>query len=252
MNKENEIRSILDHYLPQVEQEDSILKGNLLGKDESRFIIENPNAFIIGLIADQSVKAEIAWSLPYRLKMRLNSFDFDYIINSLTMEDLEGVIKEKPALHRYPHKMAIYIYKAMEKILREYNGNASEIWNEQSADVIVKRFEEFDGISHKKASLGTLLLIRDLHQEINNKQYIDITYDVHIRRIFLRMGLVKKDTQDNVIEVAKKINPDFPGELTTSFWAIGRHFCHPTNPECDGCPLHDYCREYSYVLKKRT
>ena len=252
MNKENGIKSILDSYLPQIEQGDSILKGNLLDEKENRFVVENANAFIIGLIADQSVKAEIAWSLPYRLKMRINSFDFDYIVNSLTIEDLEKIIKEKPALHRYPHKMATYIYKAMKKILREYNGDASEIWNGQSADVIVRRFEEFDGISHKKASLGTLLLIRDLDKEISNKQYIDIAYDVHIRRIFLRMGLVDKDTQDNVIEAARKINPDFPGELTTSFWAIGRHFCHPTNPDCDNCPLNECCNEHSHNLKKKV
>lgn len=56
--------------------------------------------------------------------------------------------------------MAIYIYGAMKKIIDEYSGDASNIWYNQSADVIIDRLEEFKGISHKKASLGTLLLIR--------------------------------------------------------------------------------------------
>ena len=132
----------------------------------------------------------------------------------------------------------------MKKILEDYNNEAKKIWENQQASVIVKRLEEFKGISHKKASLGTLILIRDLGVDIEDKQNIDIAYDVHIRRIFLRMGLVEKDTQENIINKAKQINPRFPGELTTSFWAIGRKYCFANNPSCEACPLNHYCREY--------
>ena len=80
--------------------------------------------------------------------------------------------------------MANYIFFAMKKILEDYDNDAQKIWKNQQASVIVKRLEEFKGISHKKASLGTLILIRDLGVDIEDKQNIDIAYDVHIRRIF--------------------------------------------------------------------
>ncbi len=250
--QEQQIGEILQEYLPTIEIENSILKGNLLDEPVKEFIVGNPNAFVIGLISDQSVKAEIAWSLPYRLLERLNTFDFDYIINELSVDYIENVIKEKPALHRYPHKMAIYIYEAMKKIIEEYSGDALNIWNNQSADVIIDRLEEFKGISHKKASLGTLLLIRDLGMDISNKSAIDIAYDVHIRRIFLRLGLVDKDTMENVLLSARRINPDFPGNLTTSFWTIGRKYCYATDPNCEECPLKECCKEHKLVYKKKV
>ena len=58
------------------------------------------------------------------------------------------------------------------------------------------------------------------------------------------MGLIEKDTQEDIINKAKQINPKFPGELTTSFWAIGRKYCFANNPSCEECPLRHYCREY--------
>ena len=244
INNDEKINNVLKVFLPTVEQDYSILKGNLLKEAEKSFIYDNPNAFVIGLISDQSVKAELAWSLPYSLYKRLGTFDFKYIVQNFDAQFLEKVIKEKPALHRYPNRMANYIFFAMKKILEEYNNDAQKIWKNQQASVIVKRLEEFKGISHKKASLGTLILIRDLGVDIEDKQNIDIAYDVHIRRIFLRMGLVEKDTQEDIINKAKQINPIFPGELTTSFWAIGRKYCFANNPSCEACPLNHYCREY--------
>ena len=61
--------------------ENNILKGNLLKKEVKDFLINNPNAFLLGLISDQSVKAEIAWSLPYHLKERIGTFDFQKIVH---------------------------------------------------------------------------------------------------------------------------------------------------------------------------
>lgn len=162
----------------------------------------------------------------------------------MSVDYIEHAIKEKPALHRYSHKMAIYIYEAMKKITNEYDGDASKIWTNQSADVIIDRFEKFKGISHKKASLGTLLLIRDLDIHIPNKSAIDIAYDVHIRRIFLRLGLIDNDTMENVLLIARHIEPDFPGNLTTFFWTIGRKYCYVTSPNCEECPLKKCCKYY--------
>ena len=233
-------KTILE-YLKQIENENSILNGNLLLEDEKNFVKNNMNAFVIGLIADQSVKVEIAWSLPYKLSKRLNTFDFNEIIQKYTIEDIEEVIKTKPALHRYPSRMALYIYSAINDIIQKYNVDANNIWMNRSADEIVKLLEEFKGISHKKASLGTMLLIRDLGIDIRDKQNVDIAYDVHIRRTFLRIGLAQNDIQDEILESARKIYSEYPGKLTTAFWTIGRDYCRPTDPACLVCPLSKLC-----------
>ena len=240
-NKEKEISKIILDYLEKIEFSNSILRGDLLNKEEKNFLIENPNAFVIGLISDQSVKAELAWSLPYRLSLRLKTFDFKEILSNYNVSDIENIIRTKPSLHRYPGRMAVYIYEAMKKIVEMYDSNAGNIWNNKNAQEIVDSLEEFKGISHKKASLGTLILVRDLDINVLDKENIDIAYDVHIRRLFYRIGLVDIDTQEKILESARFINPSFPGRLTTAFWQIGRDICRPTNPECLKCPLYKEC-----------
>lgn len=125
---------------------------------------QSSNAFLFGLISDQSVKAETAWSLPYKLKDRMSTFEMQDIISRYNIEDIQQFIREKPALHRYPTNIGKYLYFAAEKLVKEYDSNAENIWLNASAKKIVKRLEDFKGISHKKASLACLLLIRDLRK----------------------------------------------------------------------------------------
>lgn len=239
--KELEILKSILGYLQEIEDKNSILKGDLIKEEEKQFILNNLNAFIIGLISDQSVKAETAWSLPYKLSERLGNFEFKEILKKYTEKDIEDIIREKPSLHRYPSRMANYIYNAMNDIVTKYDSNAENIWKNKTAAEIVESLEKFKGISHKKASLGTLILVRDLGIDIIDKKNIDIAYDIHIRRLFLRLGLVNEDVQEKILEEARKIYPEFPGRLTTAFWTIGREFCRPTEPTCLICPLYDCC-----------
>lgn len=239
--KELEILKSILGYLQEIEDKNSILKGDLIKEEEKQFILNNLNAFIIGLISDQSVKAETAWSLPYKLSERLGNFEFKEILKKYTEKDIEDIIREKSSLHRYPSRMANYIYNAMNDIVTKYDSNAENIWKNKTAAEIVESLEKFKGISHKKASLGTLILVRDLGIDIIDKENIDIAYDIHIRRLFLRLGLVDEDVQEKILEEARKIYPEFPGRLTTAFWTIGREFCRPTEPTCLICPLYECC-----------
>lgn len=226
----------------EVIKDNSILSDNMLKNEERDFLLSDWNAFLIGLISDQSVKAEMAWRLPYYLFKRLGHFDFNKIEQEETVESLEKIIKEKPALHRYPKKMAEYIIFAVNKVVKEYNSSAENIWkNDLNAENVVLKLEGFKGISHKKAALGTLLLVRDFGVSLINLQCIDIAYDVHIRRIFLRMGLIQKDNIQSVSESAKLICKEFPGSLTLPFWVAGREYCRPTNPKCEECYLAEFC-----------
>ena len=62
-------------------KDNSILSDNMLKREEKEFLLSDWNAFLIGLISDQSVKAEIAWRLPYYLSKRLGHFDMDLTLN---------------------------------------------------------------------------------------------------------------------------------------------------------------------------
>lgn len=240
-NDLNFIRQKIFAYEKNIKDDFNIFKGDLLEPAACLFVTSNMNAFLFGLISDSSVKAEIAWSLPYRLKERLHHFDLNKIAN-MDIDELTGIIKEKPALHRYPSNIAKYLKAAAELLISKYESDASNIWaNGASAAEIVSRLEAFKGISHKKAALGSLLLVRDLGIDIKDKENINIAYDIHIRRICLRAGFCSQDTIEDVTMAGKHLLPEFPGRLTSSFWAIGRDICRPTNPLCSECPLDDVC-----------
>ncbi len=241
---------IINNYLDKMGNENNILTGSLLSEEVKSFLQKDANPFLIGLIADQSVKAEIAWSLPYKLKNRMNTFGFIDILNNFSIHEIEDFIKIKPALHRFPSKMAQYIYLAIKDVVEKYEGDASNIWVNKTAKEIVTKLEQFKGISHKKASLGTLLLVRDMNLKIVDMENIDIAYDVHIKRIFKRVGLVEEENEENVLLAARKLNPIFPGKLTTFFWAIGRDYCYATEPKCKSCPLGYECKE-NITVKER-
>lgn len=231
-------------YEKSIANDYNILQGNLLQDAEKEFLLSEANAFIFGLISDQSVKAELAWSLPYKIKQRLGHFDLEKISDLSSFNELEVYIKTKPALHRYPKNIAKYLYCASQLICEKYQGNAENIWKDtKSAVLVLKRLKEFPGISDKKAALACLLLSRDLGVVFEDLHNIDIVFDVHIRRIFLRIGLSKNDTLDEITTAARLMLPEFPGRLTSSFWAIGRDICRPTNPQCLLCPIECYCQK---------
>lgn len=242
MNREKFMQDIYD-YESILGTSENIIKGSLLDAKAKKFLIENANAFLIGLISDQSVKAEWAWSLPYNLQQRIGTFDCESIVADFEEKDIQNAIREKPSLHRYPANIGKYIYNAFLMLNSKYECDAKNIWINESAQSIVDRLEEFKGISHKKASLGCLILTRDFGLNVLDKENIDIIYDVHIRRIFMRTGFSREDSLSAIVEGAKKIYPKFPGYLTSSFWAIGRNYCRPQNPNCNDCPIKDYCEK---------
>ncbi len=239
----SELNKVCNELEKKYISEIRILDNKNLTSAEKDFISSNWNAFLIALICDQSVKEEIAWRLPYRLSERLGYFDFKKILSENNIETLESTIKKKPALHRFPKKVAEYIYSAICDVVKIYEGDVSLIWKEDNdAGHVIEKFKKFKGISHKKAALGVLLLMREFNLKFSNLEQVGIAADVHVTRVFSRMGLIEKEMPELVIEKAKKINPKFPGSLSSAFWIIGRKYCHPAEPSCISCPFFKFCK----------
>jgi len=218
--------------------------GKKLELESSFWVNKNMSSldFLFGVIFDQGIKAERAWEAPNKLKKRLGHLN-PLKISSMSKKDLEKIVFQKPALHRYK-KVVDWILEACKLLNQRYEGNAENIWNDiPRAKDLEMRFEEFKGIGQKKASMAVNILVRDFKIPIKdvNKKDINVSYDIHVRRVFLRAGLVNKDDRSLLINTARKLNPEYPGELDLPAWEIGRRWCHPTNPECDRCFLKEVC-----------
>lgn len=215
--------------------------------EANNLIWNNPLAYLFAVILDQGMKAEKVWEIPYLLKQRLGHLDVRKIAN-MSDEEIIFVFNKRPKLHRFPKTMALGIKKACQFLLQEYDGKAENIWNDNPrSDDLYRRFEEFNGIGQKKASMATNILVRDFGIEVRDRRRIDISYDIHIRRVFLKTGLAEEDDMNLMIKTARKLNPEYPGILDNPCWIIGREYCHPQNPKCNKCPISKVCPKLSTV-----
>jgi endonuclease III len=215
--------------------------------EANKLIIENPDAFLFAVLFDEGQRAERAWEFPHLLSKRIGHLDVKRIAQMRLIE-LVKKFQEKPSL-RMPTKSACFLMFACQKLEDDYNSHARIIWEDiQNTKDIQSRLEGFYGIGQKKASMAVNILVRDLsaypaysNVSVTDKRGIDISFDRHVRRVFLRIGLIEQDNEDILIAKARDLNPDYPGELDLPCWDIGRRWCHPINPNCSECILLKEC-----------
>jgi endonuclease-3 len=201
-----------------------------------------PHAFVLGCIMDQQEKTERAWLAPWQIAQTLGSLEFE-ALERLTLRKIERLFSRPRPLHRFYPKMAVYFHAAVRRISSQYSGNAGRIWAQRPASAeVVRRFREFHGVGPKISSMAVNSLARQLKVPFSDYLAIDISPDVHVRRVLARLGLVSETaTVDQVIIRARELSPDFPGLLDFAPWEIGRNWCHANTPHCADCFMRNVC-----------
>jgi endonuclease III len=46
---------------------------------------------------------------------------------------------------------------------------------------------------------------------------------------------------EQILQAARELSPDYPGKLDLGAWFVGRTWCPPTRPDCEGCRLKAVC-----------
>jgi len=193
-------------------------------RQADRFIRTNWNAWLIGVIFDQGIPAEKAWEAPYLLKQRLGHFNIRRLART-PVSDLRRVVRQAPALHRYVGKLPAWIKVAARKLVKEYDGDAANIWKGcLTAGEVIERPDDFPGIGLKKAHMAA----RDLHEnacDFYRWNQINMAVDVHVRRVWKRAGLVRDTSPAGIMATATRLWPKYPGELDAPTWWIGMTWC---------------------------
>jgi endonuclease III len=200
-----------------------------------------PHAFVLACVMDRQIKAEKAWSIPYKILEEIESFELLRLLK-INQRDIIEIFKRK-SLHRFNEVMGKNSYLAIRKIHNNYQDDASNIWkgNPRSATV-VRRFLEFNGVGIKIATMAANILARDFKVPMEDYINIDVSPDIHVMRVFKRLGFISKDaSNDELIYCARELNPMYPGIFDLSCWEIGRSWCRPIKPICEKCYLNDYC-----------
>lgn len=71
-----------------------------------------------------------------------------------------------------------------------------------------------------------------------------ICVDIHVHRIFNRIGYVKTKTPDETEMKLREILPKkYWIDINTLIVTHGRTICKPINPKCNECPIEKYCEK---------
>lgn len=122
-------------------------------------LAEDPLALLIGMVLDQQVPLERAFSAPADLKDRLGGSLDAAAIARMDPDALAEAFRERPALHRFPGSMATRVQEVCRVIADEYGGRADAVWTGvEDGKELFLRVRALPGFGDQKAKIFVALL----------------------------------------------------------------------------------------------
>ncbi|MFB6836661.1 HhH-GPD-type base excision DNA repair protein [Streptomyces sp. NPDC056361] len=128
--------------------------------DADALLGRSPLAALVGMLLDQQVPMEWAFSGPYTIASRLGADDLDaHEIAARDPEEFAALLSEKPAVHRYPGSMAGRVQQLCRFLVEEYGGDAAAVWaGVATGKELLGRLEALPGFGKQKAQVFLALL----------------------------------------------------------------------------------------------
>jgi uncharacterized HhH-GPD family protein len=118
------------------------------------------NALLIGMLLDQQVPMEWAFTGPWTLTQRLGHLD-PRRIAALDPDEFVALCAVKPAIHRFPAAMARRIHSMCAIIATEWRNDGANIWRDTAdAKDLYARLRRLPGFGDEKAKIFIALLAK--------------------------------------------------------------------------------------------
>ena len=122
-------------------------------------LTRDPLALLIGMVLDQQVPLERAFSAPYDLTQRLGHELDAAELAGYDLDALAALFARPPALHRYPKSMAKRVQDLCRLLVDRYGGDAAAVWRDApNGDTLRRRIAELPGFGAQKAQIFVALL----------------------------------------------------------------------------------------------
>lgn len=131
--------------------------------DADELLSENPLALVIGMVLDQQVPLEWAFSAPLELTRRVGR-DLDAAtLAAMDGDELAALFSQRPALHRYPGSMSQRVQELCRLLVDDYGGRAEAVWEgATSGQELIGRIRGLPGFGDQKAKIFVALLGKQL------------------------------------------------------------------------------------------
>jgi len=222
----------------------------VLVEEAAPLIREDPFAFALAAVLDRGQKAEVIWTLPYFIKKQVGTLDPHFFANA-SLDELSKIFQELPRKPRYVGDAPRTVKELSKIVVNEYDGKVERIWNNRRSESVKATFRRVFGVGPGIASMIVLLLEKwyDVHFDDLDHARMDVKPDAHDVRVFHRLGFISEPKEGLAVDVARRLNPEYPGALDAPTWTIGKNWCTSYNPKCHDCPVREACPKYG-VLKK--
>lgn len=120
----------------------------------------NPNALLIGMLLDQQVPMQWAFTGPATLQQRLGHLD-PAVIATMDEESFVAICCEKPAIHRFPASMGKRIQQVCAFLVEHHDGDAANIWrNVDTGRDVFGRLKALPGYGDEKSKIFVAILAK--------------------------------------------------------------------------------------------
>jgi endonuclease III len=177
----------------------------------------DPFKVLVATILSARTKDETTAAAARRLFERVDNFEE---LGELTESELSKLI--------FP----VGFYKVKARHLKQLPKTISELFGgkiPQDVDALTN----LPGVGRKTANLVVAVAFKKPA----------VCVDVHVHRIFNRLGYINTKTP---LETEMELRRIFPQKFWTTFnsyfVSFGQHTCFPIKPKCKACPISKYCK----------
>ena len=120
----------------------------------------DPLALLIGMLLDQQIPMETAFSGPAKLRDRMGGHLDAATIASYDPDAFLAIMKQPQSVHRFPGSMAGRIQSMCAALVATWGGDAAAIWTQGDPDgaEVLARLKALPGFGEQKAKIFLALL----------------------------------------------------------------------------------------------
>ena len=124
----------------------------------------SPLAALVGMLLDQQVPMEWAFSGPWTIATRMGADDLDaHAIAAQDPDEFAALLSAKPAVHRYPGSMAKRVQQLCQYLVEHYDGDAANLWRDADTGAeLLRRLNALPGYGKQKSQIFVALLGKQL------------------------------------------------------------------------------------------
>jgi uncharacterized HhH-GPD family protein len=127
--------------------------------EANELLDRDPFALLIGMLLDQQIPVEKAFTSPEVLRERLGGTLDVHTVAGYDADALEELFRRPPALHRFPAAMAKRVQDLARMLVQRFDGDPAAVWQGAASGAdLVQRVGQLPGFGPQKARIFTALL----------------------------------------------------------------------------------------------